>query len=474
MDLRVTTTRLRELYADGELDEDTPVWAQGMAAWRPIKDVWQLQWQLLPAPSKAFLEQASNDKERRRRRRTQALIRIKRAKKAEGEGKESKGTDGDGEDVAEENDLTNLFWGPEKPDEAGEGEGDQESDADSDSEMDGTGRNAYRAEGDPLTSVLEAVQLGHIALDLLFRLVTLHKSIDATGAPVRPPPRAKRLLASSECLPHIAQLVLVGNPDIVDSTSKLLTSVAEHNPTTSAKLYLTGIYYFAAVYTGSNFVPLAKFLCATHLKQAFRTEGRETLRDGTPIRQRSILGEVLPESLLCIMENYGAERFAEVFLGNHDNPEVIWKYEMRQYLIKMVMQHIGDLSMRCQQNTMAKYEYVPIPGLRFEQLEEELLDEQLMDISAPAVGVPAQAAADPAVPAARARAPAPAPEPAASTEEDEFAQLEAQMVRLSPRHTRTHAPTHHAVTLSGLIFDRRFGPVPGNVTMDMCARVVCG
>ena len=372
MDLRVTTTRLRELYADGELDEDTPVWAQGMAAWRPIKDVWQLQWQLLPAPSKAFLEQASNDKERRRRRRTQALIRIKRAKKAGGEGKESKGTDGDGEDVAEEDDLTNLFWGPEKPDEAGEGEGDQDSDADSDSEMDGTGRNAYRAEGDPLTSVLEAVQLGHIALDLLFRLVTLHKSIDATGAPVRPPPRAKRLLASSECLPHIAQLVLVGNPDIVDSTSKLLTSVAEHNPTTSAKLYLTGIYYFAAVYTGSNFVPLAKFLCATHLKQAFRTEGRETLRDGTPIRQRSILGEVLPESLLCIMENYGAERFAEVFLGNHDNPEVIWKYEMRQYLIKMVMQHIGDLSMRCQQNTMAKYEYVPIPGLRFEQLEEEL------------------------------------------------------------------------------------------------------
>jgi ribosomal protein L12E/L44/L45/RPP1/RPP2 len=110
----------------------------------------------------------------------------------------------------------------------------------------------------------------------------------------------------------------------------------------------------------------------------------------------------------------------------------------------------------------------------FEQLEEELLDEQLMDISAPAVGVPAQAAADPAVPAAAASAPAPAPEPAASTEEDEFAQLEAQMVRLSPRHTRTHAPTHHAVTLSGLIFDRRFGPVPGNVTMDMCARVVCG
>eukprot|EP01047_Picozoa_sp_COSAG01_P091598 COSAG01_NODE_23166_length_825_cov_30.424242_1_plen_100_part_10 len=66
----------------------------------------------------------------------------------------------------------------------------------------------------------------------------------------------------------------------------------------------------------------------------------------------------------------------------------------------------------------------------FEQLEEELLDEQLMDISAPAVGVPAQAAADPAVPAAAASAPAPAPEPAASTEEDEFAQLEAQMVRL--------------------------------------------
>lgn len=38
------------------------------------------------------------------------------------------------------------------------------------------------------------------------------------------------------------------------------------------KVYLTGVFYFMLMYTGSNILPIAKFLKLTHMKQAFRSE----------------------------------------------------------------------------------------------------------------------------------------------------------------------------------------------------------
>lgn len=45
--------------------------------------------------------------------------------------------------------------------------------------------------------------------------------------------------------------------------------------------------------------------------------------------QRSVLGSVLPEAMVCYLENYEAERFSEIFLGEFDTPEAIWSSEMR-------------------------------------------------------------------------------------------------------------------------------------------------
>ena len=45
--------------------------------------------------------------------------------------------------------------------------------------------------------------------------------------------------------------------------------------------------------------------------------------------QRSVLGPVLPEAMVCYLENYEAERFSEIFLGEFDTPEAIWSSEMR-------------------------------------------------------------------------------------------------------------------------------------------------
>lgn len=45
--------------------------------------------------------------------------------------------------------------------------------------------------------------------------------------------------------------------------------------------------------------------------------------------QRSILGQLLPEAMVNYLENHGAEKFAQTFLGEFDTPEAIWNAEMR-------------------------------------------------------------------------------------------------------------------------------------------------
>ena len=44
---------------------------------------------------------------------------------------------------------------------------------------------------------------------------------------------------------------------------------------------------------------------------------------------RSILGHLLPDAMVCYLENHEVERFAEIFLGEFDTPEAIWSGEMR-------------------------------------------------------------------------------------------------------------------------------------------------
>lgn len=49
----------------------------------------------------------------------------------------------------------------------------------------------------------------------------------------------------------------------------------------------------------------------------------------TDIMQKSILGQLLPDAMVYYLENHGAEKFAQIFLGEFDTPEAIWNAEMR-------------------------------------------------------------------------------------------------------------------------------------------------
>lgn len=52
-------------------------------------------------------------------------------------------------------------------------------------------------------------------------------------------------------------------------------------------------------------------------------------QSSSDIMQQSILGQLLPEAMVCYLENHGAEKFAQIFLGEWDTPEAIWNSEMR-------------------------------------------------------------------------------------------------------------------------------------------------
>jgi len=240
------------------------------------------------------------------------------------------------------------------------------------------------------TGIYSSSEVAKRAILSLARLVDLHRSLDSRGLPYYPIPIAKRIICglskdpflSSEgdtavkgmsFLSVLAQSILCNDPQVVDEAANLLCKLTEYNEEATSKLYLTGVYFFMACYTGSNFLALAKLIHSTHLDQHFRSGyAAAAENDELSTKDRSVLGGLLPEGVLNILINYGTERFNDVFVGHSDNPEVIWDLEMRKHLIEMVRQHLGDFPKRLWQNTTTQYEYCPMPSVAYTRLEKEI------------------------------------------------------------------------------------------------------
>ncbi|XP_055379776.1 dnaJ homolog subfamily C member 13 isoform X2 [Condylostylus longicornis] len=221
------------------------------------------------------------------------------------------------------------------------------------------------AKGQPIYN--ESELASHI-LDILIKCTSFFPSRTQNGTAVLiPGPRLSRRLSEFICLPHIVQVCLTHDPGLLERVATLLCQIMEDNPE-MPKVYLTGVFYFMLMYTGSNILPIAKFLKMTHMKQGFRSE--ESSQSG--IMHRSILGHLLPEAMVCFLENYTADKFAEIFLGEFDTPEVIWSSEMRRLLIEKISAHIADFTPRLKGHTMARYPYLAIPVISYPQLENEL------------------------------------------------------------------------------------------------------
>jgi hypothetical protein len=82
---------------------------------------------------------------------------------------------------------------------------------------------------------------------------------------------------------------------------------------------------------------MASLIKQCHLLQSFHSDAASLTAEST-LSKRSILGPLLPESMICVLENRGPAAFGDTFMANVDTPEVIWKYSMRAHLLDMVTQ----------------------------------------------------------------------------------------------------------------------------------------
>jgi DnaJ family protein C protein 13 len=206
-------------------------------------------------------------------------------------------------------------------------------------------------------------------LDILTLLCAYFPTRDEDGVIMQPLPRVKRYLSDPSVLPHVVQLLLTFDPEICNRVCRLIYILMEDNPY-MPRLHLTGCFFFMLMYAGSDIVPMCRFLHMAHRKQAFR------FKHDNEIIATSILSPMLPPAMVCVLNNYGAGKFAEIFLGEFETPEAIWGKEMRRHLIEKIAGHISDFTPRLLGNIRATYQYCPIVGVEFDQLKNELFCSQ--------------------------------------------------------------------------------------------------
>ncbi|XP_022144872.1 dnaJ homolog subfamily C GRV2 [Momordica charantia] len=222
-------------------------------------------------------------------------------------------------------------------------------------------------------SVLTPAQIGETALSILHSMVSAHSDLDDAGEIVTPTPRVKRILSSPRCLPHIAQAMLSGEPNIVEHSAALLRAVVTRNPKAMIRLYSTGAFYFALAYPGSNLLSIAQLFSVTHVHQAFHGGEEAAVSSSLPLAKRSVLGGLLPESLLYVLERSGPAAFAAAMVSDSDTPEIIWTHKMRaENLICQVLQHLGDFPQKLSQHCHSLYEYAPMPPVTYQELRDEM------------------------------------------------------------------------------------------------------
>ena len=223
----------------------------------------------------------------------------------------------------------------------------------------------------PGKAVYSPAEVAAKGLNMLNRLAAVHHSANSKSIPFYPIPTSKRIMSESEHLSIFSQLLLSNDVNVVEIAAQLLHSLVEFNQIANSKLYLSGAFFFACRYTGNNFLPLARLFDVSHLQQSFHDAAASVARE-LPLGVRSVLGNILPTALITILVNYGADRFASIFTGDFDSPEVIWNSSLRKHVVDMIEQHVGDFYGRLRQYNLARYEYCPIPKIHFATLDKEI------------------------------------------------------------------------------------------------------
>jgi len=142
--------------------------------------------------------------------------------------------------------------------------------------------------------------------------------------------------------------MLSGEPSIVEAAAALLKAIVTRNPKAMVRLYSTGAFYFCLAYPGSNLLSIAQLFYATHVHQAFHGGEEAAVSSSLPLAKRSVLGGLLPESLLYVLERSGPSAFAAAMVSDSDTPEIVWTHKMRaENLIRQVFLKLQMRQIQC-------------------------------------------------------------------------------------------------------------------------------
>ncbi|KAL2235530.1 UNVERIFIED_CONTAM: DnaJ subfamily C GRV2, partial [Sesamum indicum] len=102
----------------------------------------------------------------------------------------------------------------------------------------------------------------------------------------------------------------------------------------------------------------------TRVYQAFHGREEAAVSSSLPLVKRSVLGGLLPKSLLYVLERSGPVAFAAAMVSDSNTPEIIWTHK--------VLQHLGDFPQKLGQHCDSLYDYAPMPPVTYPELKDEM------------------------------------------------------------------------------------------------------
>jgi hypothetical protein len=238
-----------------------------------------------------------------------------------------------------------------------------------------------------------------------------------TGAIVWPMPLPhRRLLFGESCLKRVVQILMTtdaknnGWKTINKAAQLLCIALEDDHLEIMPKLYLSGLFYFVMLSCSKETIlPLCHLLSLTHLRQRFplwqplptgTTTNVNTIGNhknnnksnksntcskrasGRLLARASVLGTILPESMLFVLE-YGHQQsqlsvsssidsFSKIFLGDANTPAVIWTKEMRKHMYGELKEHLSRFRLLLDDDPTMLYEFEPIPPIEYDELKSEV------------------------------------------------------------------------------------------------------
>lgn len=204
------------------------------------------------------------------------------------------------------------------------------------------------------------------ALGILRNFVFNEKIVSSTAANVWPLPLTNSVLSDPSSVMVLAQLLLVEDVVVRKLVCEILMSLSD---VVLEKLYVYGAFFFifaadAVVESieDKSFVYEAKLL-----KKIHRIQKSEERYIG-----QSYLLDLLPESLITILDTDSPETFADIFTCRKTDKRVLWSATMRSHLQMMIQEHIEEFKEELERDVSATYSYTPIPPVSYMELSHDV------------------------------------------------------------------------------------------------------